>query len=294
MLGVVSESAMSEGSLFEKMRPGHVLRSQSNGQTLTVQEIDEAAELVMAKDHATGETEWLLDLDDFTLVETAAECESINQTATQTELQIQPPDDQLINGSDSLDSGNAQVVTAESPIEQQQTDQSSQAKAFDVPSMPIVKLENCATTMRVVSAPMHADRLAFSNSTRQSALATAKPVIEAGDTVCVHAKGDVVISPGHWRPFWDTREWVPGQPFQEPFKYIAGQRSGGGGGGGGGGGVIVGWDRGCLGAGVGEVRELFIPAEEGYASAGLREWTIPPNTALHFVIEVRSCRVTQH
>ena len=54
------------------------------------------------------------------------------------------------------------------------------------------------------------------------------------------------------------------------------------------GGVITGWDRGLLGASVGETRKLNIPAAEGYGAQGFPAWGIPPNGALFFEIEVLS------
>jgi len=48
----------------------------------------------------------------------------------------------------------------------------------------------------------------------------------------------------------------------------------------------AGWDQGCLGAKVGEVIELDIPAHEGYGAGGFPAWGIPPNGTLLFEIEV--------
>ena len=36
--------------------------------------------------------------------------------------------------------------------------------------------------------------------------------------------------------------------------------------------VIPGWDQGCLGMQLGEVRELCIPADEGYGQGGFPAW----------------------
>ena len=51
-------------------------------------------------------------------------------------------------------------------------------------------------------------------------------------------------------------------------------------------GVIVGWDQGCLGMKLGEVRQLTIPSTEGYGANGFPAWKIPPKATLSFEIEV--------
>merc|ERR1712161_142674 len=81
-----------------------------------------------------------------------------------------------------------------------------------------------------------------------------------------HATG-VVQQTG--KKFWSTKD-----PGQQPFTYQAGV-----------GGVITGWDQGCLGMKIGEVRELEIPGAEGYAAAGFPAWGIPPNATLQFTLE---------
>jgi FKBP-type peptidyl-prolyl cis-trans isomerase len=55
------------------------------------------------------------------------------------------------------------------------------------------------------------------------------------------------------KTFWSTKD-----AGQQPFAYKAGV-----------GGVIVGWDQGCLGMEIGEVRKLDIPYAEGYGAAGM-------------------------
>eukprot|EP01062_Namystynia_karyoxenos_P078040 TRINITY_DN7976_c0_g1_i2.p1 TRINITY_DN7976_c0_g1~~TRINITY_DN7976_c0_g1_i2.p1 ORF type:complete len:295 (+),score=83.39 TRINITY_DN7976_c0_g1_i2:84-887(+) len=85
-----------------------------------------------------------------------------------------------------------------------------------------------------------------------------------GSEVIVHAKGTVQ---GQDKPFWDTRA-------SEPFKYKAGIGS-----------VIRGWDHGCIGMAIGEVRKLLIPGQEGYPN-GFPSWGIPPGATLEFEIEV--------
>mmetsp|Transcript_123957 Transcript_123957/g.231959 ORF Transcript_123957/g.231959 Transcript_123957/m.231959 type:complete len:313 (+) Transcript_123957:79-1017(+) len=86
------------------------------------------------------------------------------------------------------------------------------------------------------------------------------------DTVTVHATG-VVKETG--KKFWSTKD-----PGQKPFTYEAGV-----------GGVITGWDQGCLGMEVGEVRELLIPAKEGYGDGGFPAWGITPGATLNFTLE---------
>ena len=72
------------------------------------------------------------------------------------------------------------------------------------------------------------------------------------------------------KKFWSTKD-----AGQKPFTYQAGV-----------GGVIKGWDQGCLGMKVGEVRILNIPADEGYGASGFPAWGIPANGGLTFEIEV--------
>jgi len=90
-----------------------------------------------------------------------------------------------------------------------------------------------------------------------------------GCSVTVHATG-VIRETGI--TFWSTKD-----PGQEPFSYKAGV-----------GGVITGWDQGCLGMEVGEVRELLIPAHEGYGNDGFPAWGIPPGGTLNFTLECLS------
>ena len=69
--------------------------------------------------------------------------------------------------------------------------------------------------------------------------------------------------------FWDTKD-----PDQKPFSYQAGV-----------GGVITGWDQGCLGMKMGEIRKLEIPGNEGYGAKGFPAWGITPNATLNFTLE---------
>ena len=97
------------------------------------------------------------------------------------------------------------------------------------------------------------------------------PTIAKGDTITVHATG---VAKETDKKFWSTKD-----PGQQPFTYNAGVGS-----------VITGWDQGLLGAAVGEVRKLDIPAEEGYGKGGFPAWGIPPNGGLFFEIEVLSIK----
>eukprot|EP00929_Paragymnodinium_shiwhaense_P106455 TRINITY_DN7187_c1_g2_i1.p1 TRINITY_DN7187_c1_g2~~TRINITY_DN7187_c1_g2_i1.p1 ORF type:complete len:341 (+),score=86.59 TRINITY_DN7187_c1_g2_i1:101-1123(+) len=92
-----------------------------------------------------------------------------------------------------------------------------------------------------------------------------------GKTVTVHATG-VVKETG--KKFWSTKD-----PGQSPFEYKAGV-----------GGVITGWDQGCLGMMVGEIRELLIPADEAYGSKGFPAWGIGPGSTLNFTLECLSIK----
>ena len=71
------------------------------------------------------------------------------------------------------------------------------------------------------------------------------------------------------KKFWSTKD-----AGQKPFTYQAGV-----------GGVIKGWDQGCLGMQIGEVRKLRIPADEGYGAGDSRRGASPGGTLL-FEIEI--------
>ena len=75
--------------------------------------------------------------------------------------------------------------------------------------------------------------------------------VRAGSRVTVHAAGTVKVT---GKVFWNTRD-----PGQRPFSYQAGV-----------GGVIVGWDQGCLGMAVGEVRNQHRAALRTLASHNAR------------------------
>ena len=93
------------------------------------------------------------------------------------------------------------------------------------------------------------------------------PAVAKRASVTVHATG-VVRETG--KKFWSTKD-----PGQQPFSYQAGVGK-----------VIPGWDQGCLGMKTGEVREIVIPAKEGYGERGFPAWGIPPGGTLVFTIEV--------
>merc|ERR1719324_2259838 len=95
--------------------------------------------------------------------------------------------------------------------------------------------------------------------------------VSKGNTVTMQATG-VVSESG--KQFWSTKD-----AGQQPFTYQAGV-----------GGVITGWDQGCLGMQIGEVRQLEIPSNEGYGAKGFPAWGIPPHGDLRFEIEVLSIK----
>eukprot|EP00929_Paragymnodinium_shiwhaense_P029276 TRINITY_DN16812_c0_g1_i2.p1 TRINITY_DN16812_c0_g1~~TRINITY_DN16812_c0_g1_i2.p1 ORF type:complete len:226 (-),score=61.37 TRINITY_DN16812_c0_g1_i2:393-1019(-) len=92
--------------------------------------------------------------------------------------------------------------------------------------------------------------------------------VAKGCKVIVHATG-VIKKTG--RVFWSTKEVDKG----EPHLFLAGAGK-----------KIAGWEHGCLGMRVGEIRKLHIPGHEGYGAAGLSSWGILPHAALEFTIEV--------
>eukprot|EP01063_Lacrimia_lanifica_P041170 TRINITY_DN953_c0_g1_i1.p2 TRINITY_DN953_c0_g1~~TRINITY_DN953_c0_g1_i1.p2 ORF type:complete len:117 (+),score=49.30 TRINITY_DN953_c0_g1_i1:60-410(+) len=91
--------------------------------------------------------------------------------------------------------------------------------------------------------------------------------VQKGNTVTVHATGTVKETQ---KKFWSTKD-----PGQQPFQYQAGV-----------GGVIKGWDQGCLGMQENEVRQIVIPAAEGYGAGGFPAWGIPAGATLDFEIEI--------
>ena len=94
------------------------------------------------------------------------------------------------------------------------------------------------------------------------------PCIEVGDVVTVNALGRVQGEDG--KEFWSTKS-----AGQTAYTYTAGVGS-----------VIKGWDRGCLGAQIGETRLIYIPSAEGYGASGFPAWGISGGDDLIFEIEV--------
>ena len=85
----------------------------------------------------------------------------------------------------------------------------------------------------------------------------------AGDTVAVHYVGR----------FEDGTIFDTSLNTGNPLAFVLGQ-----------GYVIPGWEEGLLGMKPGGVRELTIPPDLAYGEAGIG--TIPPNTTLHFEVEL--------
>jgi peptidylprolyl isomerase len=67
----------------------------------------------------------------------------------------------------------------------------------------------------------------------------------------------------------------------QPFSFVLGVQQ-----------VIKGWDLGVVGMKVGGKRELVIPSELGYGSAGAGNGAIPPNATLHFTVQLLSVSST--
>ena len=86
---------------------------------------------------------------------------------------------------------------------------------------------------------------------------------KAGETVTVHYKG--------WLD--NGKVFDSSRSHGEPFSFTLGQGQ-----------VIRGWDEGVAGMRVGGVRELIIPPSLGYGDED--KGTIPPNSTLHFEIEL--------
>ena len=91
--------------------------------------------------------------------------------------------------------------------------------------------------------------------------------VAQGCEVTVHATGVIAETR---QQFWCTKD-----PGQRPFVFKPGV-----------GAVIDGWDQGCIGMKIGEIRKLCIPGQDGYGKAGFSDWGIPPNATLEFRCEV--------
>ena len=94
--------------------------------------------------------------------------------------------------------------------------------------------------------------------------------ITPGSTATVHAVGKIQFG----RQFWSTKD-----PGQRSFEATFGI-----------GNVIKGWDHGCLGMKVGEVRRLTIPGQEAYGKQGFPAWGIPPNATTRSVCSAISAK----
>ena len=92
-------------------------------------------------------------------------------------------------------------------------------------------------------------------------------MVSRGSKVTAHVTG---IAKMRGNIFWNTRA-----AGEDPYTYEAGV-----------GRVLKGWDEGCLGMKVGEVRELIIPGSEGFGGKGFKQWNIFPNETLFMTIEV--------
>ena len=90
---------------------------------------------------------------------------------------------------------------------------------------------------------------------------------KAGETVTVNYVGALYSNGKVFDASWKRNE---------PFTFTLGEGK-----------VIQGWDKGVVGMKVGGRRELIIPAELGLRQAGSPP-TIPPNSALVFVVDLLS------
>ena len=124
-----------------------------------------------------------------------------------------------------------------------------------------------ALTMALTTAARGAIALPGYKTTYEQVTPGKGATVTKGSTVTVHATGTVQQT---MKKFWSTKD-----AGQQPFEYKAGV-----------GGVITGWDQGCLGMQLGEVRKLTIPADEGYGASGFPAWGIPPGGTLLFEIEL--------
>lgn len=93
---------------------------------------------------------------------------------------------------------------------------------------------------------------------------TGERVVKDGDTISVHYTGKLT----------DGTKFDSSVDRGVPFEFTVGQGM-----------VIQGWEKGFLGAKVGEKRTLTIPSEMGYGARGAGA-VIPPNASLIFDVEV--------
>jgi FKBP-type peptidyl-prolyl cis-trans isomerase len=97
---------------------------------------------------------------------------------------------------------------------------------------------------------------------------TGTRVIKSGDTISVHYTGKLT----------DGTKFDSSVDRGTPFEFTIGQGM-----------VIQGWEKGFLGAKVGEKRTLTIPSEMGYGARGAGA-SIPPNATLIFDVEVMAIK----
>src|ERR1700752_1554677 len=88
---------------------------------------------------------------------------------------------------------------------------------------------------------------------------------KAGDTVEVHYTGT----------FTDGRKFDSSKDHGRPFSLKLGMGK-----------VIKGWDEGVAGMKPGGKRKLEIPSELAYGKRGTPDGTIPPDSELHFDVEL--------
>lgn len=94
------------------------------------------------------------------------------------------------------------------------------------------------------------------------------PVAKPGETVSVQYVGVLYANGKQFDASWDRGA--------QPFTFPLGAAQ-----------VIPGWDRGVPGMRVGGRRQLTIPPELGYGPQGTPDGSIPPNSALIFVVDLK-------
>ena len=107
--------------------------------------------------------------------------------------------------------------------------------------------------------------------------------LAVGKLATVRASAWLASAPPPAKPFWSTdapgqHQWTPGADgwtAKSAFSFTAGAGS-----------VVAGWERGVDGMHVGEIRQIKVPAAEGYGAKGFRSWRVPPNADLIFEIEL--------
>ena len=98
----------------------------------------------------------------------------------------------------------------------------------------------------------------------------------------MRASAWLASAPPPAKPFWSTdapgqHQWAPGADgwtAKSAFSFTAGAGS-----------VVAGWERGVDGMHVGEIRQIKVPAAEGYGAKGFGAWKIPGGATLEFTLE---------